>query len=111
MAKEETNTKQVRPALTPEARERHLTALAYDLVEKRLIEGTATSQETTHFLKMGSPQALLEQKKIELEIKMIEAKTEQLKSQANSEKMFADAIKAMKSYQGKDEQEDDEYGN
>lgn len=39
------NTRQIRPALTPEARQNQLIALATDLVEKRLIEGTASSQE------------------------------------------------------------------
>ena len=47
-------TRKVRPALTPEARENQLIALATDLVEKRLIEGTASSQETTHFLKLAT---------------------------------------------------------
>ena len=45
----DSSTKKRRPALTPEARENQLIALAVDLVEKRLIEGTASSQETTHF--------------------------------------------------------------
>lgn len=39
------NSRQIRPALTPEARQNQLIALATDLVEKRLIEGTASSQE------------------------------------------------------------------
>ena len=38
-----TNTKKIRPAISPEARENQLIGLAYDLVEKRLLEGTATS--------------------------------------------------------------------
>lgn len=46
-------TKRIRPALTPEARQNQLISLAIDLVEKRLIEGTASSQETTHFFKTG----------------------------------------------------------
>ena len=37
----------IRPALTPEARENQLIELAMDLVEKRILEGTASSQETT----------------------------------------------------------------
>ena len=42
-----------RQALDPDAREQQLIAKAYNLVEKRLDEGTASSQETTHFLKLG----------------------------------------------------------
>lgn len=42
------NNQRIRPALTPEARENQLISLAIDLVEQRLIDGTASSQETTH---------------------------------------------------------------
>ena len=49
-----------RPALTPEARENQLISLAIDLVEQRLIDGTASSQETTHFLKLASTKAKIE---------------------------------------------------
>ena len=50
----------MRPALTPEARENQLISLAIDLVEQRLIDGTASAQETTHFLKLASRKAKLE---------------------------------------------------
>ena len=43
-----------RKALTPEAREKQLIALAMDVAEERLRNGTASSQEVTHFLKLGS---------------------------------------------------------
>ena len=55
--------KKRRPALSPEARENQLIALAVDLVEQRLIDGTASSQETTHFLKLGSTKNQLEMAK------------------------------------------------
>ena len=42
------STRKIRPALTPEARENQLISLAVDLVEQRLLDGTASSQETTH---------------------------------------------------------------
>lgn len=42
-----TPRRKMKPALTPDARENQLISLATDLVEKRLIEGTASSQETT----------------------------------------------------------------
>ena len=40
-----------RAALTPEGRENQLIDLAVSLVEKRLLEGTASSQEVTTILK------------------------------------------------------------
>ena len=51
---EENNTSSIRPALTPEARENQLIALAVNLAEKQLREGTASSQVITHYLKKST---------------------------------------------------------
>lgn len=90
--------KRLPPAQTPEAREQQLIGLAYDLVEQRLLEGTATSQETTHFLKMGSYRQKLELDKIKHENEMLEAKTESLRSEKRTEELYENALKAMRSY-------------
>lgn len=101
----------MRPALTPDARENQLISLATDLVEKRLREGTASSQETTHFLKLATGKARLEKEILEKQKELITAKTEALQSQKRSEELFAKAISAMKSYTGNggsdDEPEED----
>ena len=47
-------------ATTREERENELINLAYDLVEQRMRDGTATAAETTHFLKLGSSREMLE---------------------------------------------------
>ena len=98
----------MRPALTPEAREGQLISLAVDLVEKRLREGTASSQETTHFLKLATTKARIEKEILEKQKELIVAKTETLQSQKRSEEMFAEAIKAFKNYSGQEE-DDEEY--
>ena len=100
--------KKLRPALTPEARENQLIALTIDLVEKRLLEGTASSQETTHFLKLATSKAQLEKERAILENELIRAKTEQIKSQERIEELYANAIKAMSRYQGFSSSEEDE---
>lgn len=92
------------PALTPEGRENRLISLAYDLVEQRLLDGTASSQETTSILRLASIKEQLEQEKLRKELKMIDAKTQQLESQANIERLYSEAIKAMKSYSGQEEE-------
>ena len=92
--------RKIRPALTPEARENQLIALAVDLVEQRLIEGTASSQETTHFLKLGSMKNKLEMDKLREENELLKAKTESIKSAKKSEELFEEAIKAMQRYSG-----------
>lgn len=90
----------MRPALTPEARENQLIALAVDLVEERLRNGTASSQETTHFLKLGSPKAQLERKRLEAEVDLMHAKAEAFKRADHVEELYSNAIKAMQKYSG-----------
>lgn len=102
MAKVKSSTphKPIRPALTPEARENQLISLAVDLVEKRLMEGTASSQETTHFLKLATQKARLEREILEKQKELITAKTESLRSAKEVEELYAKAINAMKRYSG-----------
>lgn len=105
-----TSSRKIRPALTPEARENQLIALATDLVEKRLIEGTASSQETTHFLKLATSKARLERERLELENELTKAKTESIRAQKRSDELFAEAIKAFKTYSGNSSaREEDDY--
>lgn len=89
---------ETRPADTPEARESQLIALAMNLAEQHLRDGTATSQEITHFLKLGSSKERTEKEILELQKDLIAAKTEALRSQRRTEELFAAAIEAFKSY-------------
>lgn len=99
-----------RPAMTPEERENQIINKAYDLVERRIEEGTATSQETTHFLKMGSSRERLEQERLETSNLLDQAKVEAIASQQKIEELYADALVAMTTYQGRDDTyELDEY--
>lgn len=106
-----TTTKEMRPALTPEGREKQLIALAVDLVEQRLRDGTASSQETTHFLKLASQKAKLENERAAAELELMKAKTQAIKDQADMKILYKEAIDAMKLYSGhaSDEVEDEEY--
>ena len=92
--------KQRRPALTPEARENQLISLAIDLVEQRLIDGTASSQETTHFLKLASTKAKIEKEILLEQKKLIAAKTESLESSKEMKSLYEEALNAMKRYSG-----------
>lgn len=101
--------KNLRPALTPEAREAQLTALAFDLVEQRLLDGTASSQETTHFLKLASTKSKHENEILELQKKLVAAKTESLDSTKEMKQLYAEAIKAMRKYAGQGDEEEYEH--
>lgn len=96
-----------RPASTPEAQENYMINLAMKLVEKRLLEGTASSAETTHFLKLATSKNELEKTKLEEENKLLRAKTETLQNAKRYEEMYGKVIAAMKKYNGLGE--DDEY--
>ena len=94
----------LRPALSPEARENQMAALAMDLVEQRLRDGTASSQETTHFLKLASPKYKLEQERLKLENRHIEAKIKEIEDSKEIKVLYAEALKAMRRYGGYDEE-------
>ena len=89
-----------RPALVPETREQQMIGYAMDLVERRLLEGTASSQETTHFLKLGSSKYQYEMEKLRTENELLRAKTEAIESGKHIEELYTNAIKAMRNYAG-----------
>ena len=95
-----------RPALSPEARENQLIARAVDLAEQQLIDGTASSQVITHFLKLGSLTTKIERRILEKQEELITAKTDSLRSAKRSDEMFAEAIVAMRAYRGEPEPDD-----
>lgn len=90
--------KKIRPAATPEARENQMIALAVDLAERQLMEGTASSQVITHYLKLGSTKERIEKEILEKQKELIEAKTESLQSAKRVEELYTNALLAMKTY-------------
>lgn len=100
------SSKKMRPALTPEARENQLISLAVDLAERQLMEGTASSQVITHFLKLGTTKAELEKEKLKQENKLLEAKTKQAETSEEIKSLYENAIKAFRNYNGQGDPED-----
>lgn len=90
------------PAKDPEARENQLIALAIDVAERQLSDGTASAQVITHYLKLGTTKERLEKEKLERENELLRAKTESLQSQKNIEDLYKNAINAMRMYNGVD---------
>ena len=101
------DTKKMRSALTPEARENQLIYLATELAEKQLRDGTASSQVITHYLKLGSSKEKLEQEILMENKKLLTAKTEALQSAKRVEELYAEAITAMRRYSGNGDAEDE----
>lgn len=104
-----TDLKPLKPASTPEARESQLVSLAMNLAEQQLRDGTASAQVITHYLKLGSTKDHIEREILQEQQKLVRAKTESLESAKRVEALYADALKAMREYSGREEDEDDTY--
>ena len=97
-----------RPGMSVEARENQLISLAVDLAEKQLMEGTASSQVITHYLKLGSTKERIEKEILEKQKELIEAKTEALHSAKRMEELYANALSAMRAYRGEEDPDEDD---
>lgn len=94
------------PATTPEARENQLVAMAFDLAERQLAEGTASAQVITHYLKLGSSRERLEKEKIQQENELLKGRVEQLASTKKIEELYERALVAISEYKGEDSEFD-----
>lgn len=94
-----------RPASTPEGRESQLVGLAVDLAEKQLVDGTASAQVISHYIKLGSTRERLEQDRLRQENELLKAKVEQLASTKRIEELYEDALNAMRTYAGHEQEE------
>lgn len=83
-------------------------SLAVDLAEKQLMNGTASSQVVTHFLKLGSTKERIEKEILEKQKELIVAKTESIQSAKRIEELYINALNAMRSYSGNRRGEEDE---
>jgi gp010 len=91
------------PAASLEARENQLIDLAVNLAEKQLQEGTASSQVITHYLKLGTTRERLEQQKLAKENDLLSSKKEAIDSAQRVEELYGEALRAMRSYSGDDD--------
>jgi hypothetical protein len=80
-----------------------MVALAVDLAEEQLRQGTASSQVITHFLKLGTTRERLEQEKLAHETALLQRRTEDLASAARVEELYTKALKSMRAYSGQPE--------
>jgi hypothetical protein len=105
------NRRSRRPATTELGQENQLISLASSLAEKQLMDGTASSQVITHFLKLASSREKLEQERLKNENLLLSAKVDQIRSQQHVEELYAEALSAMRQYAGREFRtfEDDEY--
>lgn len=94
------STREQRPGITEEDRENQMIALAINLAEQQLRDGTASSQVITHYLKLGSTKERIERDILEQQKELVIAKTESIKAAKRVDEMYEEAINAMKRYGG-----------
>lgn len=90
------------PAKTLEGRNDQLIAAAFDLVEQRIHAGTASAQETVHFLKMGHPQQRLVEEKLTGELEVLRTRVKEMESRQTGEELYNRALQAFKGYSGQE---------
>lgn len=88
---------------TPEGMEQELVLMAYQAAGERIANGTASSQEIVHFLKLGSRRERLEEEKLLRDIDLQETKKSAIEETGKLEELYTNAINAMKRYQGGDD--------
>lgn len=94
-----------RKVTDPDRRENQLIAMAVNLAEKQLKEGTASSQIICHYLKAGSEKDRLEKERLIAENELLKAKRETLESAKKLESLYQEAVDAMKRYSGQTDEE------
>ena len=97
------------PATTVEGLENQLISTAITLAQKQLEDGTASAQVITHYLKLGSTREKLEQDRLRAENDMLRQKIENMRSAAEVEELYKNALDAMRSYSGHDVETVDDY--
>lgn len=98
------------PADTQEGREDQLAALAFNLAEQRLRDGTASNTLIEKVMQNGSRKARLEIEKLQRENELLIAKVKAIESAARIEELYSHAIKAMRIYSGEMDDENSDAG-
>lgn len=97
------------PARTPEGRENQLINLAVDLAEKKLRDGTASSQIISLLLNLATTKTQLELERVRSDILLKEAKVREIKSGEEIKELYNNAIAAMREYRGEEDIYDEEF--
>lgn len=97
------------PAVTLEARENELIAMAVEEAEKRIANGTASDSLLIHWLRQGTVKMQLEKEKLEADVELAKAKAESITQAKINGELAAEAIRAMRSYKGLDDEEEYDY--
>lgn len=88
------------PDVQPDNRFQQIAALGLKRLEERLISGEATGQEIVYAIQFADPLRPLKKAKLKSENELLQSKKDAIDSAQKSEELYANAIAAMKRYQG-----------
>lgn len=91
-------SKNGKPAIDPESREKQLVNKAMLLAEQQLDDGTASPSVITHFLKIGASNMEAETEILRSQAALYKAKAEALMNQSDAKDLAEKAIEAMQNY-------------
>lgn len=109
MAEKRKSMPKTAPARTPEARENQMIALAMDLAEKQLRDGTASSQIISLFLKAGTVQNQLELEQLRRKNDLLEAQKASIDANESTRVQLDVVLNAIRGYRGEDVDLEDDY--
>lgn len=92
------NVREFPPAMDPESREKQLIALAVNLAEKQLRDGTASPSVINHYLKLGSTRESVEREILANQAKLFGAKADAIQSTQDAGESARMALEAMRNY-------------
>lgn len=87
-------------ARTSAAREQEMIAMAMDLTERQLQDGTISSQNLNLLVKSGLGRERLERQRLEQENIKLRAQVEQIKAASQSDELLNKVLDAMRVYSG-----------
>lgn len=93
------------PDVTDEQREKRLCDLALTVAEERMRNGTATSAEICHFLRIATEKSKQEQEELRCKTELLKAKTQAIADAEKSNVDYAKVIEALTRYSGKNNNE------
>lgn len=105
----ESEKERKKPARTPKQRENQIINLVMDVVERKIEDGTASSQILCHFLKLATEKERLENDKLRGELELAKARVRQIDMQEDLKSLYEGAVTAMRSYRSTNENEEQEY--
>lgn len=102
------NTPLFAPATSDEERWTQLSSLALDAIEQRVREGRASSAELLYLAKKGSQESKLEIQQMQEQVKLLQARTEDIQRSKITEELYKKVLESFQDYSGINYSEEDD---